>query len=143
VILLHGWGGSYKAVWESNGWAEKLASYGFEPLGIDLLGHGEALRSHNPADYADLASHVMSQLPAKQGLLGIGYSLGCKILLEIQAREPGRFSRLVLGGLGANVFAPEALGGAVATCLEGGPQANTLPIVKMLADYGVLPVTIH
>jgi pimeloyl-ACP methyl ester carboxylesterase len=137
VVLLHGWGGSYEAVWQANGWAERLASCGFEPVGIDLLGHGNAFRSHDPADYSDLAKHVIAQLPTESGLLAIGYSLGCKVLLEIEARMPGRFSRLVLGGLGANVFAPEALGGAVATCLEEGPKSDTPPIVSMLADYGV------
>ncbi|NQD93711.1 alpha/beta hydrolase [Pseudomonas sp. CrR25] len=137
VVLLHGWGGSYEAVWKANGWAEALASCGFEPVGIDLPGHGAAMCSHAPADYADLAEDVMAKLPAGSGLLGIGYSLGCKVLLEIEARAPGRFSRLVLGGLGANVFAPEALGGAVATCLERGPQPDTLPVVRLLAEYGV------
>lgn len=137
VVLVHGWGGSYQAVWVNHGWATSLTASGFSPVGVDLLGHGTSERSHEPTDYGDLASHADAQLPAGLGLVGIGYSLGCKVLLEIAARTPGRFSRLVLGGLGANVFAPEALGDQVATCLESGPQVDTPAVIKMLADYGV------
>lgn len=137
TVLLHGWGGSYESVWKQAGWTDALESAGFEVAGIDLYGHGRAARSHDPADYADLATHVSVSLPDIQGLVGIGYSLGCKVLLEIEARSPGRFEMLILGGLGANVFAPEALGGEVADCLTDGPNTDTLPIVRRLADYGL------
>ncbi|TWC27947.1 alpha-beta hydrolase superfamily lysophospholipase [Pseudomonas sp. SJZ079] len=137
VVLVHGWGGSYEAVWARNGWATTLAENGFTPTAVDLLGHGTSERSHQPNDYADLASHADVQLPQGLGLVGIGYSLGCKVLLEIEARTPGRFSRIVLGGLGANIFAPEALGDDVARCLELGPQSDTPAVIRMLAEYGV------
>ncbi|WP_367371465.1 alpha/beta fold hydrolase [Pseudomonas lini] len=137
VVLIHGWGGSAQSVWNANGWFDLLRNSGFDPVGIDLPGHGDALRSHDPAQYADLASEVMAQLPNDQALLGIGYSLGCKILLEIEARQPGRFTALVLGGLGGNVFAPEALGTVVAQCLEEGIPEDSPPVAKMLARYGV------
>ena len=137
VVLIHGWGGSTHSVWNSNGWLDLLRNAGFDPVGIDLLGHGDALRSHDPARYADLASEVIAQLPDDQVLLGIGYSLGCKVLLEIEARQPGRFAALVLGGLGGNVYAPEALGAVVAQCLEDGIPDEAPPVAKMLARYGV------
>ena len=137
VVLIHGWGGSAQSVWNANGWFDLLRNAGFDPVGIDLPGHGDALRSHDPAQYADLASEVIAQLPDVQALLGIGYSLGCKILLEIEARQPGRFTALVLGGLGGNVFAPEALGIVVAQCLEEGIPEDSPPVAKMLARYGV------
>ena len=137
VVLIHGWGGSYESVWEVNGWAERLRSAGFNPIGIDLPGHGSASRSHDPLDYADLSSDVIKRLPDDKPLLAIGYSLGCKVLLEIEARMPGRFSRLVLGGLGGNVFAPESLGVAVASCLEQGIPSDAPPVVKALAEYGI------
>lgn len=137
VVLVHGWGGSYEAVWVRNGWAVTLADNGLSPVGVDLMGHGTSERSHVPADYADLASHAAGQLPQSTGLVAIGYSLGCKVLLELEARNPGLFSRIVLGGLGANIFAPEALGSEVASCLELGPQPGTPAVIKMLAEYGV------
>ena len=137
VVLIHGWGGSTNSVWNSNGWLDLLRKAGCDPGGIDLLGRGDALRSHDPARYADLASEVIAQLPDDQVLLGIGYSLGCKVLLEIEARQPGRFAALVLGGLGGNVYAPEALGAVVAQCLEDGIPDEAPPVAKMLARYGV------
>lgn len=63
--------------------------------------------------------------------------MGCKVLLEIEARQPGRFAALVLGGLGGNVYAPEALGAVVAQCLEDGIPEDSPPVAKMLARYGV------
>ncbi|MNC09957.1 2-succinyl-6-hydroxy-2,4-cyclohexadiene-1-carboxylate synthase [compost metagenome] len=137
VVLIHGWGGSTQSVWNANGWIDLLRNAGFDPVGIDLPGHGDALRSHDPARYADLASEVIAQLPDDQVLLGVGYSLGCKVLLEIEARQPGRFAALVLGGLGGNVYAPEALGAVVAQCLEDGIPEDSPPVAKMLARYGV------
>lgn len=137
VVLIHGWGGSAQSVWDANGWFDLLRDAGFDPVGIDLPGHGNAVRSHDPANYADLASEVIAQLPDHQVLYGIGYSLGCKVLLEIQARQPGRFAALVLGGLGGNVFAPEALGAVVAQCLEDGIPEDSPPVAKLLARYGI------
>lgn len=137
VVLIHGWGGSAQSVWNANGWFDLLRNAGFDPVAIDLLGHGSAPRPHDPARYADLASEAIAQLPDDQELFGIGYSLGCKVLLEIEARQPGRFSALVLGGLGGNVFAPEALGAVVAQCLEDGIPEDSPPVAKMLARYGV------
>lgn len=137
VLLLHGWGGNSRSVWAANGWYEALEASGFAPLPVDLPGHGQASASHEALDYADLAASVLNDLGDTAPVAAIGYSLGSKVLLELEARQPGTFKCLVIGGLGVNAFAPERAGELVAQCLEYGPLDDTPPAVRTLAQYGI------
>ncbi|MFZ5965034.1 alpha/beta fold hydrolase [Thalassococcus sp. BH17M4-6] len=133
VALVHGWGGSYAATWQADGWDVALRDAGFEPVGIDIAGHGSQGGPHDPQAYADLASELAAKLPA--GLHGaIGFSLGTKLLLELEARFPGAQGRLVLGGIGDNIFAPEAAGPALVAALRG-ETTDHAPQVKALLAY--------
>ena len=135
VVLAHGWGGSFSAIFEPYGWREALEASGREVIGVDLPGHGRARpASHDPADYGNLASGLAAKLPGGP-LDGIGFSLGSKLLLELECRSPGRFRRLVLGGVGANVFAPERGVEAVAEVLEDGGIDSAPPPVQMMVRY--------
>lgn len=136
IVLVHGWGGSFDAVWGRNGWTERLREAGYRPIAVDLPGHGTSSRSHEPADYWDLAGDVLARLPDGP-ISAIGYSLGAKVLLEIAIRDPERFEKLILGGLGGNAFAPERLGDALAETLEQGITPQTPPPLRVLAEYGV------
>ncbi|MFP3556748.1 alpha/beta fold hydrolase [Paraburkholderia sp. SIMBA_030] len=137
VLLLHGWGGSYEKVWKSTGFVSQLEEAGLEPVAVDLPGHGHAQGSYDPADYSDLAGEVLLGLPDSVPIYGIGYSLGAKIILEIERRSPGRFSRLILAGVGGNAFAPEKLGHVVASALEEGVTSDTPAGVRALVEYGI------
>lgn len=132
VALVHGWGGSYAATWQADGWDAALRDAGFEPVGVDIAGHGPTGGSHDPADYADLASDLAAKLP--QGLHGaIGFSLGTKLLLELEARAPGGNGRLVLGGIGDNLFAPEVAGPAIVAALRGEGGDHPPQVAALLA----------
>ncbi|GGG60388.1 alpha/beta hydrolase [Salipiger pallidus] len=132
VALVHGWGGSYAATWQADGWDDALRDAGMEPVGIDVAGHGPQGGPHNPEAYADLASDLAAKLPA--GLHGaIGFSLGTKLLLELEARSPGAHGRLVLGGIGDNLFAPEAAGPAIVAALRGETTDHAPQVAALLA----------
>ena len=132
VALVHGWGGSAAATWVAAGWDRALEAAGFAPVLVDLPGHGPQGGSHDPAAYGDLASDLAAMLTGD--LHGaIGFSLGTKLLLELEARQPGRNGRLVLGGIGDNLFAPEAAGPALLAALAGEPP--TLPAIQALMAY--------
>lgn len=103
VVLLHGLGGSAAMTWQHNGWMDLIADAGRPALGIDLLGHGSAPKPHDPEAYRDMHRHVLDQLP-EQPVDAIGFSLGAMTLLRCAIEAPERFSRLVLTGVGANVF---------------------------------------
>lgn len=135
VVMAHGWGGSFAATFEPYGWRADLAAEGRAVIGLDLPGHGTGRpASHDPADYADLASGLAFALP-EGPLDGVGFSLGSKLLLELECRSPGRFRRLVLGGVGGNVFAPERGVEAVAEVLESGAVESAPRPVQMMVRY--------
>lgn len=132
VALVHGWGGSGQATWIAAGWGRALEVAGFSPIAIDLPGHGPQGGATDPAAYGDLASDLARMLPGD--LHGaVGFSLGTKLLLELEARAPGQRGRLVLGGIGDNLFAPEAAGPALLASLAGAPAS--LPAIAALMDY--------
>lgn len=135
VAVVHGWGGSYDATFRSAGWEKALTDAGLSPVGIDLPGHADAAASDDPAHYSDLAAALDARLPSDV-VLAVGFSLGTKLLLEIEARQPGRFRRIVLGGIGDNIFAPEAGAEAVSRVLRGlTPIAEAPPGIQGLVRY--------
>src|SRR5690606_16625548 len=103
VVLVHGRGGSFTTTWERSGFTALLADAGRQVIGVDLLGHGTAPKPHDPAEYADLTGRVLDALPPGP-VDGVGFSLGAITLLAAAAAWPERFRRLVLAGVGRNVF---------------------------------------
>lgn len=129
VVLLHGCGGSRESTFESTGWLRALADAGRTAVALHLPGHGSHSASHDPRHYGDLGGLVMRDLPAGT-CDAIGFSLGAKLLLDIAIRAPERIGRLVLGGIGDNVFAPETVAEAAALALEQGATLQTPPPVR-------------
>lgn len=127
VVLVHGWGGSFDATWQRTGFADLLADAGREVIGVDLLGHGDAPKPHDPQAYADLGARVLDSLPPDP-VDAIGFSLGAITLLHLAAQQPHRFTNLVLAGIGRNVVEPDDSGmERIVDALEGrGDPADTL-----------------
>jgi len=103
VVLVHGLGGSAATTWQSNGWMDLIADAGRPAVGIDLLGHGTAQKPHEPEAYAHMHQQVLDQL-GDVPVDAIGFSLGARILLQCAIEAPERFARLVLTGVGTNLF---------------------------------------
>ena len=82
VVLLHGFATSSARTWWENGWLDLLKEAGREPVAIDILGHGNADKPHDPAAYADLEGWVAERLPDGP-LDAIGFSLGARLLLGV------------------------------------------------------------
>lgn len=103
VVLVHGWGGSFTTTWERSGFTALLADADRPVIGIDLLGHGTAPKPHDPEAYADLTARVFEAMP-DEPVDAVGFSLGALTLLKAATDQPHRFRRLVLAGIGRNVF---------------------------------------
>ena len=106
VVLVHGLGSSFEHGWRTPGWIDLLADAGRTVVPVDILGHGNADAPHDPSAYAHLERSVETALPAEP-VDAIGFSLGAQLLLRVAAREPQRFGRLVVIGVGANLFAQD------------------------------------
>ncbi len=138
VMLVHGWGGSFATTWESTGFAALLADAGRSVIGVDLLGHGSAPKPHDPAEYADLTARVVDVLP-DEPVDAVGFSLGALTLLRTAIAHPDAFSRLVLAGIGRNVFEPDDTGTErILAGLDGTapPDDN---IARLFARYADQP----
>ena len=134
MLLVHGFASSFERNWRELGWVDLLADAGREVLPVDLLGHGGAEKPHDPAAYADLESHVAAALPADGSQVdAVGFSLGARLLLGVASAQPDRFRRIVVGGVGRNLFEthdPEPLAAAV----ESG-QAPPGGIAHLFVQY--------
>src|ERR1700733_9488212 len=115
LVLLHGFGSSFDHNWRQTGWVDILADFGVTVPAIDLPGHGSSSPLTDPADYADVDEQVRRALPADGLIAGVGFSAGADLLLRLAVAEPERFDRIVLLGLGDNVFE------------SGGPSALVSP----------------
>jgi pimeloyl-ACP methyl ester carboxylesterase len=120
---VHGFASSFDRNWVEPGWVALLEDAGRNVIGVDLLGHGKAEKPTDPAAYAGLEDGVLAAMPGEP-VDAVGFSLGARTLLVLAAREPGRFNKLVLGGVGdATISARgEGDGGgeAMARAIEGG-----------------------
>jgi pimeloyl-ACP methyl ester carboxylesterase len=128
VLLVHGFASSFERNWREPGWVDLLQDEGRQVIGVDLLGHGEAEKPHDPAAYAELEQHILRALPPDGPVDAIGFSLGAQLLLRAAAAHPARFHRVVVGGVGDSVFRdgdPESTARAVetGTTSDGDPAA--------------------
>jgi pimeloyl-ACP methyl ester carboxylesterase len=123
VLLVHGFASSFHLNWEEPGLSFLLQDAGREVIGVDLLGHGSAPKPHDPAEYADLGARVVDVLPAEGKVDAIGFSMGARTLIDVVSAHPDRFDRVVLAGVGDNLFMEgdkEPLAHALETG-DGGP----------------------
>jgi pimeloyl-ACP methyl ester carboxylesterase len=138
IMLVHGWGGSFTTTWERSGFTALLADAGRTVIGVDLLGHGAAPKPHDSEAYADLTARVVEALPDGP-LDAVGFSLGALTLLRAAIDDPTRFRRLVLAGIGRNVFErdEEASARIVAAIENGGDTDDNR--ARLFAQYAHQP----
>jgi pimeloyl-ACP methyl ester carboxylesterase len=108
IVLVHGLGTSAARTWGDNGWIDLLSDTGRTVVAPDLLGHGRSARPTDPAAYDELEADLRRQIDEAVGegtvIDAVGFSLGARSLLHLASANPERFGRLVLSGVGANLF---------------------------------------
>jgi pimeloyl-ACP methyl ester carboxylesterase len=128
VILVHGFASSFEHNWQRTGWTEALASRGHEVLGLDLPGHGPAVRPEggdpaggdpaggDPAGGARAAAAQLAGLAGRYPAVDlVGFSAGARICAAVAASGTVGVRRLVLAGFGDGSLsdAPQAGGGPI------------------------------
>ncbi len=103
VLLLHGFTGSVASTWVPTGILDLLGEGGVEVLAWDMPGHGAAEKFHDPAKYADMEANLLDRLPEGQ-VDAVGFSMGARTILAMAAMAPERFGKIVVAGVGRNLF---------------------------------------
>lgn len=142
-MLVHGWGGSFESTWQRNGFTALLEDGGKNAIGVDLLGHGTAPKPHEPEAYGDLTERVVDALP-DEPVAAIGFSLGAITLLRAAIRHPERFDRIVLAGIGKNVFDRDHSGATqiadgLQALIDGADPASLPQSARLFAQYAQQP----
>lgn len=136
---MHGFASSFHHNWQETGLSYLLEDAKREVIGVDLLGHGDAPKPHDPAEYADLGARVVDVLPPSGQVDAVGFSMGARTLLEVAAAHPDRFDRLVLAGVGENLFVSDRDGEPIAHAIEtgdGGPGGIAALFVQFASGSG-------
>jgi pimeloyl-ACP methyl ester carboxylesterase len=140
VVLVHGWGGSFRETWQKPGIDALLTDVGRTPIGLDLLGHGEQDKPHDPEAYVELPTWLLAHLPDEPIVDAVGFSLGALTILRALINAPHRFGKVVLSGIGDGVFtlSPPDGNKRIVDALEGrAPEDDTF--ARMFAHYGNSP----
>lgn len=136
VVLVHGFATSAARTWAEPGWLDLLADAGRQAIAVDLLGHGEAPKPHDPAAYADMDQHLLDQFPDGQ-VDAIGFSMGARLLLDLAWQHTHRFGRIVVAGIGENVFRSES-GDRIAEAIES-TEVPENQIARHFKDLAEVP----
>lgn len=136
VVLVHGFASSFQHGWAEDGWPDLLADEGREVIGGDLPGHGTAEKPTDPSAYADMEDKVLATFSDRGQVDAVGFSMGARLLLTIASDRPEQFGRLVVMGVGANLFRNEPAD-ALADAVEHGAPPDQIGLrvfEKMAAD---------
>jgi pimeloyl-ACP methyl ester carboxylesterase len=116
VLLVHGFATNRAENWRRLGWLGSLERKGYRAVAIDLRGHGESDKPHDPAAYGrgQMVSDILALMDHLE--LGradlLGYSMGAHLSLAVALGSPHRVGNLILGGVGGRLLseAPIASG---------------------------------
>jgi pimeloyl-ACP methyl ester carboxylesterase len=121
VALVHGFASSFAHGWEHNGWTALLADAGRKVVRVDLPGHGQSPPTTDPAAFADVQGALAEAIAPHAPVDAVGFSTGARLLLGLAAEDPGRLRRLVVIGVGDNLFRVEDRE-PLARALESGEE---------------------
>jgi pimeloyl-ACP methyl ester carboxylesterase len=122
VLLVHGFATSRGENWRRLGWLTAFERRGYRVVALDLRGHGESDKPHDPAAYgrgrmiADILA-LMDHLALGPVIL-MGYSMGAHLSLGLALAAPERVDRLILGGVGARLLTGSPLSTGPMTMAE-------------------------
>lgn len=144
VLLIHGFIVSTDLSWIATGILDSLAS-GYRAIALDLRGHGESEKPHDPAAYgqqmvADVV-RLLDHLGIEKAHIA-GYSMGGNIALNLMTRHPHRVASVVLGGFAWR--APGSEPSVLLRLLPGRLEAisrGEITFSQLLASGGMADMT--
>jgi pimeloyl-ACP methyl ester carboxylesterase len=110
VLLVHGFATNRMENWRRLGWYGAFERKDFRIIALDLRGHGESDKPHDPAAYGGgehLADIVGLLDHLDVGRIDVlGYSMGARLALQLALGHGGRVANLIVGGVGGRMFEP-------------------------------------
>jgi pimeloyl-ACP methyl ester carboxylesterase len=141
MILVHGFTSNRQENWQRLGWYGALERKRIRTIALDLRGHGESAKPHDPAMYGreNMAGDVlalMNHLDVPRAHI-IGFSLGSRVALAAALKAPDRFATLTLGGVGDKLFERrEMQGNPMAEAMEtADPESIKEPMLKSFRQF--------
>lgn len=142
VLLLHGFASNRNEGWKRTGWYGAFERRGIRTVALDQRGHGESMKSHDPADYG--REKMAADALALMDHLGVerfdvlGYSMGTRTAMQLALDAPGRVANLMLGGIGGKLFDPRPAGSveAMAKAMSAeDPETITPEMLKSFRQF--------
>jgi len=104
ALLVHGFATNRDENWRRLGWMTAFERKGWRTVALDLRGHGESDKPHDPGLY-DRDAMAIDIIALMDHLnLGrvdlMGYSMGAHLALAATLAQPDRIANLILGGIG-------------------------------------------
>jgi pimeloyl-ACP methyl ester carboxylesterase len=145
IVLVHGFASNRATNWRSPGWYRALTDAGRMVIGLDVRGHGESDKPHDPAAYdeGELERDVvrlLDHLKIERADV-MGYSMGGFITLRLLAEQPQRLNSAIIAGVGENYYRPtSANGGKIAEGLRAATSRDVNDPVarqfRVFAEHG-------
>jgi len=134
AFLIHGFATNRMENWRRLGWFGAFERKGYRVVALDLRGHGESDKPHDPAAYGReaLLSDILGLMDHLQ--LGrvdlMGYSMGARLALQTALSHPDRVANLIVGGVGGKMFEPPDPAKAPAMTMAEAMQAEDPETIK-------------
>lgn len=137
VLLAHGFASSFELNWREPGFVDLLADVGRTVLPFDFPGHGTAAKPHDPEAYDDLPGALLAAMP-EEPIDVVGFSMGALMSLRVAAEHPERFRRLVVAGVGENVFSDHSAE-VTASAIESGHAEEDDVLGNLFVQFSKVP----
>lgn len=140
LLLIHGFSSNRLEAWKRTGWYAALAQRGQRLVALDLRGHGESGKPHDPAAYD--RDTLLADITGLLDHLGVewanvfGYSMGARLALAMAIHAREQVGYLILGGVGGKLFDPPPPGDPMARAMEAeSPDAIAEPMLKSFRQF--------
>ncbi|MFC5338509.1 alpha/beta fold hydrolase [Leucobacter denitrificans] len=102
ALFVHGFGSTHEATWGVPGWHELMETIGYRVVPFGLPGHGELPAPSGTDD--DMLAELLAVMHESGITTAVGFSAGALMLLRAAVRSPESFTRLVLVGIGDQMW---------------------------------------
>lgn len=128
LLMIHGFSSNRAEGWKRTGWFAACERRGQRALALDLRGHGESAKPHDPALYGrrNLAADALALLDHAGAETAdvIGFSLGARVAATLAMTQPRRVANLILAGVGDRWFKPSEDDDAMGRAMEADDPAS-------------------